>query len=209
MMLRWFTRAAAALLLAMGMAASASGAEDGAGAFDRSFAGELLVAQPDMSDPRFAESVIYLVEHNADGAMGLVINKVIDTKPLADLLEAFGAETGDEPVAGSVPIHYGGPVQPELVFVLHTADYEGAGTTRLGDGMALTSRTGVLEAIAEGEGPGRSLLAMGYAGWGPGQLDRELARHDWGVAPAEKSLVFSDEPETLWEQAREKAGVPL
>lgn len=210
-MFRWLTRAMAALLLAAGTAVPAAGDADGpgAGAFKRSFAGELLVAQPDMSDPRFAGSVIYLVEHDADGAMGLVINKVVDTKPLADLLEAFGVESGDGAATGSVRIHYGGPVRPDLVFVLHSADYEAAGTTMLGDGLAITSRAGILEAIAEGEGPGRSLLAMGYAGWGPGQLGRELARRDWDVAPAEKSLIFGDEPETLWERAREKAGVPL
>lgn len=206
---RWLTRAAAALLLAAGMFAPASGAEDGPGAaaFERSLAGQLLVAPPDMRDPRFAESVIYLVRHDAEGAMGLVINKAIGKRPLAEVLKEFGVES--EAAEGNVRLHYGGPVQPELVFVLHTADYEGPGTTVLDDDLAITSRSAILEDIAKSEGPRRSLLAMGYAGWAPGQLDREMERRNWVVAPAEKNLIFSDDPEAVWERAREKAGLPL
>ena len=170
-------------------------------------AGQLLVATQKLGDPRFANTVIYMVDHDAKGAMGLIVNRAIGVGPLDKLLEGFGSE--DEDAAGTIRLHYGGPVAPGQGFILHSTDYKGPGTRVVNKGVAITTKLKVLEAIAKGEGPKRSLFALGYAGWGPGQLEGEIARDDWVTAPADESLIFSDDLESTWDRAIKKAGVAL
>ncbi|MCZ6607976.1 MAG: YqgE/AlgH family protein [Alphaproteobacteria bacterium] len=169
--------------------------------------GQLLVATQKLGDPRFAHTVIYMVDHDARGAMGLIVNRAYGIGPLAKLLEGFGIEHED--AAGTVRLHYGGPVAPARGFILHSTDYKGPGTRVVNKGVAITTKLEVLEAIAKGEGPKRSLFALGYAGWGPGQLEGEIARDDWVTAPADESLIFSDDLESSWDRAIKKAGVAL
>ncbi len=169
--------------------------------------GRLLVATPKLGDPRFQETVIYMVQHNRDGALGLVVNRSLGSGPLDKLLEGFGLET--KGAEGSIRIHYGGPVSPGTGFVLHSPDYHGPGTTQVPNGLAMTTQLDVLKAISEGKGPRKSLFALGYAGWGPGQLEGEIARDDWLSAPADDNLIFSDDLEGVWDKAMAKAGIVL
>jgi putative transcriptional regulator len=169
--------------------------------------GQLLVATPRMGDPRFARTVIYMVDHDAEGAMGLVINRSYGEGPWNALLEGFGVEHED--VSGTVRLHYGGPVDAGRGFVLHTADYAGASTRVVDAGVAFSTGLDVLKAVAEGKGPRRSLFVLGYAGWGPGQLEGEMARDDWLTAPAEETLIFGDDPDATWEKALDRAGLAL
>ncbi len=170
-------------------------------------AGQLLVATQNLGDPRFAHTVIYMVDHDAKGAMGLIVNRAYGVGPLDKLLKGFGIE--DEDVAGTIRLHYGGPVGAGHGFVLHSADYEGPGTRVVNKEVAITTELEVLKAIAKGEGPKRSLFALGYAGWGPGQLEGEIARDDWVTAPADQNLIFSDDLESTWDRAIKMAGVAL
>jgi putative transcriptional regulator len=164
-----------------------------------SLAGQLLVASPTMGDPRFAHTVILMVRHNKDGAFGIVINRPIGERPLAALLQLFG---DNEPaVPGDVRIFAGGPVQPEAAFVVHSPDYHGAGTLDLNERAAVTSSREILRDIGHGKGPGKSLIAFGYAGWGPGQLEGELARRDWAIAPADSKLIYELDRDKVWDAA--------
>jgi putative transcriptional regulator len=169
--------------------------------------GQLLVATPRMGDPRFARTVIYMVDHDAKGAMGLVINRSYGEGPWNALLEGFGVEHED--VAGSVRLHYGGPVDTGRGFVLHSTDYTGVSTRVVDSGVAFSTGLDVLEAVAHGKGPRRSLFVLGYAGWGPGQLEGEMAHDDWLTAPAEETLIFGDDPDEIWEKALDRAGLAL
>ena len=170
-------------------------------------AGRLLVASPKLGDPRFQETVIYMVQHDADGALGLVVNRSLGSGPLDKFLEGFGLDT--QGTEGTIRIHYGGPVSPGSAFVLHSPDYSGPGTTQVPDGLAMTTQLDVLKAIAEGKGPRQSLFVFGYAGWGPGQLEGEMARDDWLTAPADDTLIFGDDPDGVWDKAMAKAGIAL
>ena len=179
----------------------------GAGEAGPYLAGRLLVATPKLGDPRFQETVIYMVRHNAEGALGLVINRSIGSGPMDKFLEGFGIDT--EGAEGSIRIHYGGPVSPATAFVLHSPEYHGPGTIQVPDGLAMTTQLDVLKAIAEGKGPRQSLFVLGYSGWSAGQLEGELARDDWLTAPADDSLIFSDDLEGVWDKALAKAGIAL
>lgn len=170
-------------------------------------AGQLLVASPTMSDPRFAHTVIYMVAHDGDGAVGLVVNREVGEGSLKALLRGFGVEDAD--VAGSARLQYGGPVEPSRGFVLHSADYSGRGTRVIGDNIALSTGFDVLRALASGDGPQRRRFYLGYAGWGPGQLEGEIAHEDWMTAPADPSLIFGDEGDDLWERVMKSAGQTL
>jgi putative transcriptional regulator len=164
-----------------------------------SLAGQLLIAAPNMGDPRFQQTVVLLVLHDRNGAMGIVVNRPLDERPLASLLEALGeTATG---VAGSVRIFAGGPVQPELGFVLHSADYHRPDTVAIEGHLAMTSSREILRDIANGRGPKQSLMAFGYAGWGTGQLEGELAQRFWFTTPADANLVFEEARDRLWENA--------
>src|SRR5215470_69376 len=164
-----------------------------------SLRGQLLIATPSMRDTRFDRAVILMVRHDIDGAMGIVINRPLGERPLADLLAAFG--TKDTPATGNVRIFLGGPVQPEVSFVVHGADYGRPETLEVDARFAATPSREVLRDLARNAGPMKSLIAFGYAGWAPGQLEGELARNVWYTAPADPALVFDDDRDKVWEHA--------
>jgi len=170
-------------------------------------AGQILVATPRIEDPRFAKTVIYMVSHDREGALGLIVNRVIGSGPLKEFLRGFDIDAGA--LGGDIRLHYGGPVAPGAGFILHTADYKGPGTHVVDDRMALTTERGVLKAISEGRGPRLSLFALGYSGWGAGQLEGEIARGDWFSTPVDEDLVFGGDQSTKWNRARDKAGLKL
>jgi putative transcriptional regulator len=170
-------------------------------------AGQLLVARPEMNDPRFSGTVIYMVRHDANGALGLIVNRPFEEIPIALLLGRLGLE--HEGVGGSILVHYGGPVEPGRVLVLHTTDYRGEGTQVIADGIALSGSPGILRAIGAGTGPRRALLFLSYSGWAPGQLEREIEAGGWIVARADPALVFDDDHETKWERAMGRRGIDL
>lgn len=169
--------------------------------------GQLLVAMPNMPDPRFERSVIYLCAHTADGAMGLVVNKLIDSLSFPDLLGQLGIESSD--VDDQIRVHFGGPVEAARGFVLHSTDYVHDATMVVNDHFALTATVDVLKAMAKGQGPRQSLLALGYAGWAPGQLDSEIQANGWLTVPADEQLVFLSEIESRWENSVKRIGVDL
>ena len=197
-----------ALALVLPLAAAAKEAGEPKSGEGRQFlAGRFLIASPQMGDPRFAETVIYMIAHDSNGAFGLVVNRVLGEGTLASFLKGFGIES---PAAkGRIRVHYGGPVEPGRGFVLHTGDYKAEHTTVVSGQVSMTTELDVLKAIGEGNGPRRSIFALGYAGWGPGQLEGELARGDWLTAPADEGILFDDTFEDKWERARRKAGMPL
>ena len=164
-----------------------------------SLAGQLLVAAPWMGDPRFERTVILIVEDGPDGAVGIVINKPVGEQPLASVFKALGQE-GD--VAGSVRVFSGGPVQPEAGFVVHSADYRRPETIALTDRVSMTSNVAILHDIGDKKGPAKFLVAFGYAGWGPDQLEHEIEEHAWGIAEADPTLVFDEDRDNVWEDAR-------
>ncbi len=168
-------------------------------------AGQLLVAMPQMQDPRFARTVIYLCAHTPEGAMGLVVNRLVQSITFPDLLEQLGVEPA---IAGSeIRVHFGGPVESGRGFVLHTADYKREGTLPINSSIALTATVDILRDIARGTGPRQRLLALGYAGWGPGQLDAEIQANGWLQVPADEQLVFGRDLDAKWQQALAKLGV--
>lgn len=169
-------------------------------------AGQLLVAMPGMLDPRFTKTVIYMCAHNADGAMGLVVNKLIESLSFPDLLAQLGIESVG--IGDQIKIHFGGPVESSRGFVLHSPDYRRDATLIVDESMALTATVDILKAIAIGSGPRRSLLALGYAGWGPGQLDEEIKANGWLHVAADDELVFgAGDVEDKWEKAMAKLGI--
>lgn len=172
-----------------------------------SIAGRLLVATPDMRDPRFVETVIYMVKHDAEGAMGIVINRPLAKGAIADLLKGIGAES--KGAKGEIVIHYGGPVSPESGFILHSDDTLLDNSTRVKEGIAMTSDAKLIEALARGKGPRQFLIAFGYAGWAPGQLEGELKAKAWFIASADKGFIFGKDSEKKWRQAIDKRQIPL
>ena len=169
--------------------------------------GQLLVATPEMRDPRFAETVIYMVWHDARGAFGLVINRPLAKGPLEDLLKGFGIDSPE--AKGEIIVHYGGPVDPRAGFVLHSDDVLLGDSTKVAEGIAMTADSRLLEAMSRGQGPRQSLFMMGYAGWAPGQLEGELLAGSWFVVSGDKSLIFGKDAERKWRQAMDKRKIPL
>ena len=147
-----------------------------------------LLAMPDMADPNFNGTVILLAEHSAKGAMGLVVNRPSDLD-VAELFERIELDLRGAPV-GRQPVLYGGPVQSDRGFVLHRAGRRWNSSIEIGDSLTLTSSRDVLEAVAAGKGPRDVLVALGYSGWGPGQLEGELARNAWLTVPADPAILF-------------------
>ncbi len=166
--------------------------------------GQLLIAMPHMRDSRFARTVVYICAHNAEGAMGLVINRLVGSATFPDLLSQLGIET--ETIAEEIRVHFGGPVESGRGFVLHSGDYSHDSTLLVSDHMALTATVDILQDIAAGQGPQMSLLALGYAGWGPGQLDSEIQANGWLHVAPDESLVFDDDLDTKWDRAIAKLG---
>jgi putative transcriptional regulator len=172
-----------------------------------SLAGQVLIAMPAMGDPRFARSVVYLCAHSPEGAMGLIVNKPRPEIRLADLLERLGIPRG-EGALRDIRVHFGGPVEEARGFVLHSSDYAAEeGTLRIDDAVSMTATLDVLRRIAEGAGPRDSMLALGYAGWGPGQLEAEIAQNAWLTGPSAPSLLWSRANEHKWNAALKAIGV--
>lgn len=169
--------------------------------------GQLLIAMPTMRDPRFARTLIYLCAHNAEGAMGIVINRLIGSLSYSDLFRQLGLES--ENIDDDRKVHFGGPVETSRGFVLHSSDKLEDGSLLVDDDVALTSTTDILKAIGAGDGPSRSLLALGYAGWGPGQLDAELQANSWLHVSADQDLLFDPDLDSKWIRAMAKIGVNL
>ncbi len=169
--------------------------------------GQLLVAMPSMRDPRFTRTVIFMCAHNADGAMGLVLNRLVGSLTFPDLLAQLGIER--PPIGRDIRVHFGGPVETGRGFVLHSADYTDEGTMMIGKDVGLTASLDILRDIAGGGGPRQSLLALGYAGWGPGQLDSEIQANGWLFAPADEGLLFDPRLDDKWERAIGKIGVRI
>jgi len=167
--------------------------------------GELLVAMPQMQDPRFARTVVYICAHTADGAMGLVVNRLVESVSFPDLLEQLNISGQSR--ARNIQVHFGGPVETGRGFVLHTPDYVQDATLVIDESMALTATVDILKAIADGTGPRSSLLALGYAGWAPGQLDGEIQANGWLSVPADRQLVFGEDLDSKWERAMGKIGI--
>ena len=168
-------------------------------------AGQLIIAMPGMRDERFAKTVIYMCAHNEEGAMGLVINQVLNSLTFPDLLEQLEIEEGS--ARPDIQVHFGGPVEAGRGFVLHSTDYDQDATLPVDGEIALTATIDVLKAITRGNGPRQCLLALGYAGWGPGQLDSEIRANGWLHAPADAELIFGEDVETKWERAIGKIGI--
>ena len=162
-------------------------------------AGQLLVALDDNRDPRFVETVIYMLRHDGDGAMGLVVNRPLAEVAAGELLARFGVR--DTTAQGDIRVHYGGPVEPGRGVVLHTADRMLTDSQLVADGIAFTATAEMLKAIAAGKGPRRSLVLVGYAGWAPGQLEGELQRGVWATVPSDAAFLFEGDPERMWERA--------
>lgn len=169
--------------------------------------GKLLIAMPGMGDPRFDHSVVFLCAHSGDGAMGLIVNKPRPELTFGDLLTQLKID-GPGNASADVRVHFGGPVEHGRGFVLHSGDYAGnQATLRVGRRFGLTSTLDVLEDIVRGDGPAQSLLALGYAGWGPGQLEREIGRNGWLTCDASPDIVFSPADGTKWQRALKQLGI--
>lgn len=164
-----------------------------------SYTGQLLIASPSLRGSPFERSVILMAQHSREGALGIVINKPLGERQIASLIEASGV--GATGVDGTVRVYLGGPVSPEIGFVVHNADYRRDDTIDIDGKVALTPAPDVLRDIAHGKGPTKSLVAFGYAGWGPSQLDDEIARGDWYNVAEEPALVFDDDRARVWTDA--------
>ena len=167
--------------------------------------GQLLIAMPQMTDPRFARTVIYICAHTADGAMGLVVNREIEALTFPDLLKQLSIDA--EVVDDKIQVLFGGPVETGRGFVLHSSDYVQNTTMLVDKRVGLTATMEVLKDIASGNGPRLNILALGYAGWGPGQLDAEIHANGWLSVPADDELVFDPDLDNKWERALAKIGV--
>lgn len=185
----------------------------------RFLTGQLLVASAKIGDPRFQKSVIYMVDHDADGALGIIVNKVLGKGSVANLMKGFGIDP--QGVTGSLALHFGGPVQSNAGFILHTSDYTAPRSRTVAGTIAFTTDVAILSAIGTSKGPRHLLFALGYAGWAAGQLEGEMQRGDWLVAPASEEMVFGTgrdagqgegqgaAQDDVWERLSGSAGLPL
>jgi len=174
-------------------------AADAAGDTGNALAGRLLIAMPGAPGPDFEQSVILVCAHTAEGAMGLVLNRPLAEPDFTDLLKQLKVEPA--PPARALRLVSGGPVDHDRGFVLHSKDWLGEASVHVDDMLALTASLDVLQEVAEGRGPIDALLALGYAGWGPGQLDEELLNNCWLIAPARADILFDEASGTKWRRA--------
>jgi len=169
------------------------------------FTGQLLIAMPTMPDPRFARTVIYMCAHSDEGALGLVVNKLFEDLNFEDLLDQVGIEPTE--CKRVIPVHSGGPVEAGRGFVLHSKEFTDESTMIVDDQVSLTASIEILREIATGAGPRKCLLALGYSGWGPGQLESEIHENGWLNVPADEALIFDTDLENKWQRAIAKIGV--
>lgn len=168
--------------------------------------GKILIAMPGMGDPRFDRSVVFMCSHNNEGAMGLIINKPVPELSLSALLEQL--EISAEKVDDAIPVYFGGPVEGARGFVLHSPDYtSGLQSLCVSDAFSMTATLDILEVVGSGNGPNHALMVLGYAGWGPGQLEGEIAMNGWLTSEANPELVFETEDALKWERALNEIGV--
>ena len=169
--------------------------------------GKMLIAMPGMGDPRFDRAVILICKHSPEGAMGLIVNKAMPDLSFAGLLEQLGIARGGK--GRDIRVHFGGPVERGRGFVLHSRDYraDGGGTMAIPGDFAMTATQDILAALAKGQGPGAALLALGYSGWGPGQLESEIGRNDWLTADPAHELIFGTENAKKWAGALHHMGI--
>ena len=163
--------------------------------------GRLLVAVPKMPDPRFRNTIILMIEHNKNGALGLIINRPLG---FAEFEMESKQEGADILPKSKTLVFSGGPVKPRKSFIIHTTDYENNGTVKIAHGVWMTANLGILHAIASGKGPKKILHVIGYSGWSPGQLETEMSRDDWHASPVTPELVFNKNQEGKWEKALEE-----
>ena len=192
--LRRHPRIAVCWLLLVVLAAGPAFGDEG-----QFLSGRVLVATEKMPDSIFAQTVIYMVEHNADGALGIVLNRPVGRVSVANLYESMGLETTG--VEGNVTVHAGGPVEPGVLFVLHSDDYESEQTATLPDGLAITTHPHILAEITKGTGPSQYLFALGYAGWAPGQLESEMKTGSWIDVELDPGLPFDTDDQAKWSRA--------
>jgi putative transcriptional regulator len=168
--------------------------------------GQLLIAMPGMGDPRFDRSVVFLCAHSSEGAMGLVVNHPVADLSFSELLSQLEIEPAT--ALEGMAVHMGGPVEHGRGFVLHSSEYrESEATLHVDENFGMTATLDILEDIARGRGPDRSLMALGYAGWGPGQLEGEIARNAWLTCTASSEIVFDTPPADKWERALGSLGI--
>lgn len=166
--------------------------------------GQLLLAMPGIGDPRFERAVIAMCSHDAEGALGIGLGRIVPRIGFHDLLEQLGIDPGEAPDA---PVHVGGPVEPQRGFVLHSSDWGGQGSIDVAGRWTLSGTLDVLKAIAEGKGPSRWAAALGYAGWGAGQLEEELCGNGWFAVPASDRLLYGCDVAERWPEAFAAAGI--
>jgi putative transcriptional regulator len=177
--------------------------------------GQMLIAMPSMRDERFTRSVIYVCAHSSEGAMGIVVNQPAANINFPDLLVQLEVIPASDLIqlprrAGIVKVLRGGPVETGRGFVLHSADFFIENSTLpIDDGICLTATLDILKAIARGDGPASALLALGYAGWAPGQLEMEIQENGWLHCPADPELIFGQDTEAKYEKALKKIGIDL
>jgi putative transcriptional regulator len=173
----------------------------------RSLTGQILISMPQLQDPFFARSIVYLCAHSdKNGAVGLIVNKLIESFTIDDLLAQLKIEPFKQS-DGCEPVHFGGPVSTGNAFVLHSADYQIEATLRTDDRFAMTATLDILRSMSQGKGPLQRLVALGYAGWGPGQLETEIQANGWLLGAADSELVFDADYVTKWERALAKLGI--
>ncbi|WP_109809387.1 YqgE/AlgH family protein [Sphingosinithalassobacter portus] len=166
--------------------------------------GQFLLAMPGIGDPRFERAVIAICAHDGEGALGIGIGDTIEGLGLHDLLGQFEIDPGNVP---DLPVHFGGPVEPRRGFVLHSTDWSGQDTIDVAGRWALSGTVDVLKAIADNNGPSRWLVALGYAGWGEGQLDEEMTRHGWFSTPGDVDLIYDGAAADRWTRGFRQAGI--
>lgn len=168
--------------------------------------GQILIAMPGMGDPRFEHSVIFVCAHSEDGAMGLIVNKPVPDLSFARLIDQLSIPKGD--AGREIRVHQGGPVERSRGFVLHSRDWQaGRATMQISERYGMTATLDILEALANGAGPASALLALGYSGWGPGQLEAEIGRNDWLTSDASADLIFSADDGGKWSGALRGMGI--
>lgn len=170
------------------------------------FTGQVLIATPQIIDSRFSHSVVLICGHDHNGAMGLILNQLIDELTFKDLVGQLSIQPSDA-LNTSIPVHFGGPIEMGRGFVLHSTDYLHETSIRISDEIALTSTLEILNLLAQGKGPKEKILALGYAGWGAGQLEMELQKNSWLQMEADPDLVFSRDLSETWQRALKKMGV--
>ncbi len=172
------------------------------GSYRITHTGKLLVAAPSIQDPRFKKTVSVMIRHDASGAFGLIINRVVGRVKLSELYKQLKIQAPES--AGEIPIHYGGPVDPQAAFVVHSTEKDFSPVFNVTGEIGVSPIDRILRAIARGAKPRRTVFTAGYAGWGPGQLENEMDRGDWYTAFADTDIVFDGKYRTKWERAKSR-----